>query len=209
MPVTHTVDQGECISSIAFDYGFFPDTIWNDPANATLKRKRKDPNVLEPGDTVIVPDKRIAQVPKPTDAIHKFRRKGVPKKIRIVFMGADSKPLRNRPYTFEVDGKFVKGTTDGDGAFEHAIVPNAQKARVLFDDGTSFTLNLGFLDPLETTSGVKGRLQALGYYKGEVDEEPNDELTDAIRLFQASQDLEPSGVLDAPGKELLRTLVGD
>lgn len=209
MPVTHTVEQGECISSIAYDYGFFPDTIWNDPANATLKRTRKDPNVLEPGDTVIIPDKRIVQVSKPTDATHKFRRKGVPKKIHIVFHGADSQPLRNRPYTFEVDGKFVKGTTDGDGAIDHAIVPNAQKAVVLFEDGTKFTLNLGFLDPVDTVSGVKGRLQALGYYKGEIDEEPSDELTDAIRLFQSSQDLDVTGKLDAQGKDLLRSLVGD
>jgi hypothetical protein len=38
----YTVKQGDCISNIAFKYGFFPDTIWNDSKNSKLRQDRKD-----------------------------------------------------------------------------------------------------------------------------------------------------------------------
>ena len=72
MPINHQVKQGDCISSIAFENGFFPDTIWNHPSNAELKKKREDPHVLLPGDMVFIPDKRPKEVSEPTNQVHKF-----------------------------------------------------------------------------------------------------------------------------------------
>ena len=34
----YTVKQGDCISSIADKYGFFPDIIWNDSKNSKLEQ---------------------------------------------------------------------------------------------------------------------------------------------------------------------------
>jgi hypothetical protein len=47
MPIPHTVQNGECLSSIAFQYGFFVSTIWDDPDNAQLRGQRKDHNILK------------------------------------------------------------------------------------------------------------------------------------------------------------------
>ena len=75
MPTEHVIQQGETIASLALQYGFFPDTIWNDSANAELKRSRQDPHVLLPGDLVTVLDKRLKEVAKPDKARHRFRRR--------------------------------------------------------------------------------------------------------------------------------------
>jgi N-acetylmuramoyl-L-alanine amidase len=55
----HNVVQGDCVLSIAEQYGFFWETVWNHPSNAELKKKREDPAILYPGDVVFVPEKRL------------------------------------------------------------------------------------------------------------------------------------------------------
>ena len=57
MPTQHTVVQGEDIGSLAADLGYHMNTIWDDPANKSLRELRKTPFVLDPGDVVTLPDK--------------------------------------------------------------------------------------------------------------------------------------------------------
>jgi hypothetical protein len=59
MSTEHKVKQSECIYSISDGYGFFPNTVWNDPSNAELKERRQVPGILFPGDIVVVPDKQL------------------------------------------------------------------------------------------------------------------------------------------------------
>jgi len=80
---TRTVNRGDSIPSLAHDNGHFWETLWNHPQNADLKRRRRTPNILNPGDEVFIPELRLKTVSKPTDATHKFERKGVPAKIRM------------------------------------------------------------------------------------------------------------------------------
>src|SRR5712691_11805783 len=69
----HKVRGGECLASIAAQYGFSVDTIWNLADNASLKDKRKDPNTLVPGDVVVIPDRREKVVSCATAQTHKFK----------------------------------------------------------------------------------------------------------------------------------------
>ena len=82
----YVVRQGDCIDSIAYDHGFFWQTLWNHPENAELKRKRKDPNILKEGDVVYIPDLRAKQESASTEQKHRFVRKAVPAKLRLRFM---------------------------------------------------------------------------------------------------------------------------
>ena len=85
----HIVMPGQCISSIAFEHGFFPDTLWNDPANAELKEKRQNPGVLLEGDEVAIPELRLKIQAAASERRHCFRRKGVPEKLRLQLMRND------------------------------------------------------------------------------------------------------------------------
>src|SRR5438552_1759525 len=101
MAINYQVQQGDCISSIASEHGFFPDTIWNHPNNVRLKEKRLNPNALMPGDVVFVPDLRLKEVRGATNQVHKFRVKNTPAKLHLQFM-FQGKPRANVPYTLTI-----------------------------------------------------------------------------------------------------------
>src|SRR4051812_18010485 len=104
MSSKHTVQSGDCISSIAAEHGFFPDTIWDHPENAALKQTRKAPNVLASGDVVYTPDRRVQELERPTEKRHRFKRIGVPDVLRLQMLDHDDQPIANRPYFLDIDG---------------------------------------------------------------------------------------------------------
>jgi hypothetical protein len=194
----HVVKQGECIESIALAHGFLPDTLWNHPDNAQLKRERKDPSLLLPGDRVQVPDPRPRQEQGADGQKHRFRRKGLPSKLRVRVL-RDGEPRQNEPYTLNVDGKLSDGTTDGDGVVEVPVPPNAQQGTLIVGkdekDQQTFELRLSGLDPIASITGVQQRLENLGYpcpASGELDEPTRSALGD----FQRACDLEATGEPD-------------
>jgi hypothetical protein len=67
--------------------------IWEHTNNRALKDKRKNPNILFPGDQLFIPVKEEKQVPVATDAEHKFSVT-VPKlKLALVLEDQFRKPL--------------------------------------------------------------------------------------------------------------------
>ncbi|MEO8379869.1 MAG: peptidoglycan-binding domain-containing protein [Acidobacteriota bacterium] len=207
MPRKHVVEQGECIDSIAFAYGHFPETLWTDAANAALKELRPDPNVLLPGDEVTIPDKRLKTVMRATGATHRFRRKGVPEKLRLQFL-REGEARANEAYVLEIDGVKQSGTTDAEGRLEQWIPPNARRGKVVFHDTDAYELLLGELDPIDTISGVQARLRSLGFYEGPIDGEETVQMEEAIQEFQAASQLDPFGAIDEATRAALRTAYG-
>jgi hypothetical protein len=194
----HTVKQGECILSIAENNGFFWETLWNSSDNADLKRKRENPNELEPGDIVVIPDKRLKEVTGGTEQKHQFRRKGVPAKLRLQVKRNDE-PRANVPYQLTIDGDTKTGQTDSNGIIEEPIPPNAIQGELRVGEAGSeeiYTFKLGSLDPINTEQGIRARLSNLGY-------EVSSELADAIREFQQKEGLQETGVADEATKTKL------
>ncbi|MDX1811111.1 MAG: LysM peptidoglycan-binding domain-containing protein, partial [Gammaproteobacteria bacterium] len=148
---TYSVKQGDCIASIAEQYGMLPDTIWQHADNSDLRKLRKNPNILYPGDTVVIPDKTLAQIDAATDSKHSFVcKKGRAKnKIQILLNG---EPLANKDYEVQFDGEWGdSGTTDGEGFIEQNILPRYKKAKVTITEGNNtqiFNFSLGSLDPI-------------------------------------------------------------
>ena len=205
----YTVKQGDCISSIAFKHGFFPDTIWKDSKNSKLRQDRKDPNVLLPGDEVFIRDKEEKEESCAGEQRHRFRKKGVPEKLRIQFMDEQEKPRANEAYVLEIDGDLSESKTDNDGKVEIWIPPNAKEGKITFrDSGEEYELDLGELDPVTEITGVQARLGNLGFYEGEIDGKMSDELEKAIRDFQEKKGLEPTGKLDESFRQELEKAYG-
>jgi len=208
MPNEHEVRQGECISSIADKYGFFPDAIWNDSANAELKEKRKDPNVLYPGDVVVIPDKRLKEETGATETRHRFRKKNTPAVLRIQLLDADDNPRAGVNYTLDIDGDLISGTTDGEGKLEHSIPSGARTGNLIPENEDAIPLELGALDPIDTIAGVKERLLNLGYDCGESNNQWDAQCEEAVKEFQKEYKLTESGQIDQATKNKLQDIHG-
>lgn len=193
----HTVRQGDCIESIAYENGHFWETIWNNVENSALKQKRKEPNVLLPGDVVFVPEIRLKEESGQTEQSHRFKRKGVPSILRMVLLGEDGEPRANERYILEIDGELTSGTTQADGSLKQRIKPNATKGKLLVGEKQDeYFLDLGYIDPITEISGAQARLNNLGFNCGEVTGAVNPETREAIQRFQREYSLQESGVLD-------------
>lgn len=196
MSINYTVKQGDCISSIAFEHGFFADTIWNHPNNAELKKKREDPNVLLPGDEVFILDKRLKEVSEPTNQVHKFKCKNTPEKFKLQLL-KENEPRANEDYELEIDELKFSGKTDSQGRLEQTIPPNAKQGKLILKNGEEvYPLMLGHLNPHDEITGVQGRLRHLGFYFGAIDGKISPQFDHAVQAFQIGQDIEPDGELN-------------
>ncbi len=207
MPI-HTVGPGDSIPSIAHENGFLTSTIWDHPRNAQLKARRKDPNVLFPGDEVFIPEKELKEVEKSTNSKHVFKLRGEPYKIRLRLLRL-GKPRANEPYVLAIDGTLFKGTTDSNGILEHVIPRNAKSGMLTLSGGKErMPVHVGRLDPIDELQGIQQRLNNLGFDCGAADGELNDLTRAALAQFQAKYQLEPTGEPDAATKAKLDEVHG-
>ena len=116
-------------------------------------------------------------------------------------------PRANVPYTLIVDGEQSSGTTDSDGRLEAQIPGNARRGRLILNPGTEeqeeVWLQLGHVGPISEISGVKERLQNLGFDCGAADEEETADLEEALRAFQEKHGLEATGRIDEATRDRL------
>ncbi|MFO0651209.1 MAG: LysM peptidoglycan-binding domain-containing protein, partial [Polyangiales bacterium] len=130
----HTVTQGECLTSIADRYGFYWQTLWNDPENEHLQKLGRHPNALLPGDVVNIPEKRIKRYIRQTGARYTWKVKGIPAKLRLELLW-DDEPRASEPFVLTVDGAVIEGTTDAAGRLEVTIPPGAVSGRLKVGEG--------------------------------------------------------------------------
>ena len=202
MPTLHIVKQGECLAKIAKRYGFLDyRKVYDHPDNAELRKKRPNPNLLFPGDRVVIPEFEPKTVSISHGRTHRFTLKVPRQHVRLALKDAEGAPQAGKSYTLVLsDQEQFQGTTDGDGFLEEKV-PFAASKLELECAGLSWELELGCLNPLEDTpdegvSGAEARLINLGYAL-----EPTGKMTirlrSAIRAFQHQNDLEVTGRLDA------------
>lgn len=215
MPIEHTVSQGECLSSIAKQYGFADwQTIYNDPLNADFRQKRPDPNLIYPGDIIYIPDKKPKDEPCATTQTHVFQLQRKDTRLRILIQDIDGQVITGKKFHLTVEGAVYEGQIPDDGLIDKPIRPDDQNGELLvWLDETAQTpdtwqLKLGHLDPIETLSGIQARLNNLGYAAGPVDGIDGPLTQAAVQAFQADQNLTVDGIAGPQTQGALKQVYG-
>lgn len=194
----HKVRQGECLASIADHYRFRNwRTVYEAPENKEFRKKRPNPNVIYPGDEIVIPDVRRREELIATEAKHRFRAKTPRWVFRLQMLDNENNPIDNEPYLLRVHGEDpVEDKTTADGMVEVRIKAQAKRG-TLFIIGDRFDLRLGHLDPVARVQGVQQRLANLGYYRGAINGRVGKKTREAVMTFQSAQDgLKPKGIID-------------
>ncbi len=197
----HVVRQGEYVDRLAFMYGFDAAKVWDDGANAELKAKRGNPNLLYPGDLLQIPTapRKGAPLSKGTTNAYSVR---VPRtKLSILFQEGDH-ALANEPYVVQGLGVPLEGKTGSDGAVDLEVPVHTRELIVTFTNrGVSYPVRIGNMDPIDEPMGVRKRLEQLGYYDvfdGDAgsETEENERLAAALSAYQEAKGLPRTGEAD-------------
>ena len=184
----YTVKQGDYLAKIAAEHGVLDwSTIWLHPDNKELRDRRQNPHVLYPGDTLEIPARERRTVDAATEKRHRFKRSSKSLKLRLVLKDLSFEPIRNTECSLFLDGVKHDLVSDGDGLVEHTIPATTSEAKLVFV-GSARTIEVpllvGHLDPVDTVSGQKARLNNLGYFAGTLAEDDEPLFKSAVEEFQ-------------------------
>lgn len=209
---SHLVQDGECTARLAARYGYLPETVWEDPANAALRAARASMHILSPlGDTLVFPAQRRRELAVTPGVRYTVRRHSARANLAIRFLDESETARACQRYlmslTMEDDAVAVRdriGTTDASGFLRERVAPTATSARIIIDsDGFRhvYDVALSTVPPIETDAGLLRRLRNLGFSPPG---EGPDVLRRAVAAFQWDQGLEPTGMADEATTRALR-----
>ena len=196
----YIVKQGECIATIAQANGLSSEALYKHPDNAELRKKRPNPNILHPGDNVMIPQRETKSVSVGTGAMHRFQVRLPRRELRLVLLDHYGKAIAGASYVLEVEGECLKGQTTGDGEIRQSISGDP-RTLTLSIRGRRLIFDCSCLNPLTDvpdggTSGARERLRNLGYAVGDGLDNPDSGTRTALALFQHEAKLEVTGKLD-------------
>lgn len=200
----HRICQGETIGSLAKKNGHLPETIWNHSANEALKNRRKNQNILLPGDYVFIPDKRPKEYSGDTETRHRFKLKTPSQMLLLQIIPSTlpvhantQKPQKPIPYTLSIGNRTIEGETKSEGIIRVEKVPLDVNRAILTIMGRPIQILIGHLDPEDEDSGIQRRLHNLGYMRGTT-ETSEIQVQAVLRTFQKLNNLLATG---EPNKE--------
>jgi hypothetical protein len=206
----HTVQQGETLIGLARAYGVFDwRIIWNHAENAPLRRQRVNPQILGPGDRVFIPPPAPVEYEVAIDQKHTFRLKK-PREtfVTLTLKDETGEPLANQRYELKLGETVLSGSTGSDGLVSHpapaGVTEGTIKVWIDPDNPVTWPIRIGHIDPIDTVSGVQGRLNNLGFNAGEVNGLENESTQEALRLFQRASGLLPTGEIDDATRDALQ-----
>lgn len=204
--IEYEVLPNDCLSKIAKQHGFTWKKLWDYGPNAGLKQKRKDPNILMPGDIVVIPALAQKDESKSVNQLHRFKRKKEQAILHIRLLLA-GKPLDEEDCTLVIHAAGVEltksGKTDGDGNVQiegtkEIKLPGDTRSAYLRVGSPphemTYPLSIGDLAPFDQVLGVQQRLNNLGYAAGKEDGIMGPRTESAVREFQLANSLAIDGI---------------
>jgi hypothetical protein len=203
----YVVKQGDHLTKIALSFGVDPEETWNHTRNAEL-RARREPNLLAPGDILYVPPSRRQGLPFTEGATNRYRATVPRAPLRIGFQAA-GKAIADEPFEIRGLGRPLTGATDGSGVLCIEVPVHMREIDVHFTRlDVVFPVLVGDMNPVDELSGIRKRLEQLGYYRGfeTIEADVRDRL--AIESFQRQSGIESTGELDEATKKALAEVYG-
>lgn len=188
--IIHTVKAGECLATIAANFGFQSwKTIYEAPENADFRNKRPNPNILYAGDKIVIPDKGQKKEDGNTEKKHRFNVPSAQWVFRIEMKDDEYNALDQMPFELRMDNhEIIRGQSKENGLIEIPIPPDVRSG-ILFFGGEVLDLRFGDLDPISRITGVQARLNNMGYPAGPVDGIVGPRTRRAVSLFQKHERL--------------------
>jgi len=127
---SHTVREGDCLSSIALRYGFGRwQTVWEHGPNGDLRRLRPNAHQLVPDDVVEVPDKVPEDFSVATDAVHSFKLIRLATKLKVRLQNLKGEALAGVACKLVAPPRApLEAASDGDGVVEFDIAADLATA---------------------------------------------------------------------------------
>jgi hypothetical protein len=160
----YVVRAGEYLTAIAYGRGLKPNDVWNDPDNADLKKLRVNPEMLAPGDVLYLPPVVRTWLPLQVGSTNQLVAKPPKVELHVVLSDPAGQPYAGKAVHLDPQVAEVDPTTDGTGLLK-VLVPVTVKVltATIIDDGTTFQIRVGHLDPHDVVTGTVSRLRQLGY----------------------------------------------
>jgi hypothetical protein len=214
MPEKLKVQPGEHLTAIAERLGL-PDTqiILSQSANSSF-RDRPHPEMLNPGETLTVPDLQPVKFTLATGKRHKLTIRRPKAKLRVKLVTFQGKATIATEAEVTPDGEPAEKASLDAGKLEAKLPPACPQALVKVkspDEGSPdvhWRLRLGHLVRSESDEGALARLRNLGYYRVVAKDADVRERRAAIEEFQFDQGLTLSGKLDDDTKKKLEEIHG-
>jgi hypothetical protein len=169
----YVVCQGDTLTRLAYRYGFDVDAVWNNAANDDLRAQRSDRDCLLATDVVYIPDETDAPpFSLPVGSSITFTSDPPTVRISVHFPEAQ---FASQACTIDELEDLTELSTDGTGLLSFDAPVTLETASIVFASlGVTYSCRIGYLDPIETLSGVFQRLQSMGYIADDVAFDPDD-----------------------------------
>lgn len=214
----YIVQHGDYLTELAFRLGFDGAEVWNAEENAGLRALRDNPNQLHPGDVLYIPAESTRSAVRAYAHVTNRYAATVPRvRVKVVLRTPEAL-LADEAYEVEGLPEKVTGTTGADGSVALELPLSVRVVSLYLPRVNAvFPVQVGELDPVTEPSGVRQRLEHLGYYGWAVgpgamlpratrDYDALDEL--AIAAFQRASRLAVTGLVDDPTRDALRAAHG-